>query len=261
MTSSTEVKQFYDNFTDTRMLQYKLYGNPRIDAAVNLITGYLTPDSKILDIGCGIGIVPEQIAGKLKQGRILACDLGENNINYARKTVESDKIEFVNVDVVKNFKVIREKLTFSVDLITMVDVIEHLPPDSYDGLFNNINQVASETAKIILTYPSQEFQAYLRQHEPEELQIIDEVIKVDSLMPFALKYGFDLEYFTYIDVWKKNQYVHCVFSKSRACIPLPTPGLLDKVKLKIKAYKSKIMLPVLEAKFIDRPKQISNKTE
>ncbi len=180
MTSSTEVKQFYDNFTDTRMLQYKLYGNPRIDKAVELISGYLTPDSNILDIGCGIGIVPEKLATQLQQGKILACDLGENNINYARKTVDSDKIEFFNVDVVENFEAIREKLAFSVDLVTMVDVIEHLPPDSYDELFNNLSQVTSERAKLILTYPSQEFQAYLRQHQPEELQIIDEVIKVDS---------------------------------------------------------------------------------
>jgi ubiquinone/menaquinone biosynthesis C-methylase UbiE len=251
MTTSTEVKQFYDNFTDTRMLQYKLYGNPRIEQAVELITGYLTPDSNILDIGCGIGIVPEQVAAKLQQGKILACDLSENNINYARKTVESNKIEFFNVNVVENFEAIRHKLTSPVDLVTMVDVIEHLPADSYDELFNNLNQVTSDRAKLILTYPSPEYQIYLQKNEPEELQIIDEVIELNCLMQFALKYDFNLEYFTYIDVWKRNQYIHCVFSKERPCVALPPPNLIGKIQRKIKSYKSRLLLPFLKAKYLN----------
>ncbi|WP_019505061.1 bifunctional 2-polyprenyl-6-hydroxyphenol methylase/3-demethylubiquinol 3-O-methyltransferase UbiG [Pleurocapsa sp. PCC 7319] len=255
MNNSTEVKQFYDNFTDTRMVQYKLYGNPRIDKAVELISSYLSPDSNILDIGCGIGIVPEQIATQLKQGRILACDLSENNINYARQTIESDKIEFFNVNVIENFDAIRKKLTTPIDLVTIVDVIEHLPPNSYDGLFNNLAQITSEQAKLILTYPSREFQTYLREHNPGELQIIDEVIEVSHLMQFALKYGFNLEYFAYIDVWKKNQYIHCVFSKQRPCIPVSEPGILEKIKGKIKSYKSRLLLPFLKRKYIDRVNQ------
>jgi hypothetical protein len=38
MTSSTKVKQFYDNFTNSRMLEYKLYGNLRkiIDEVIEI---------------------------------------------------------------------------------------------------------------------------------------------------------------------------------------------------------------------------------
>ena len=255
MTSSTEVKQFYDNFTDSRMLKYKLYGNPRIDKAVELIGNYLTPDSKILDIGCGIGIVPEQVAKKLETGKILACDLGENNISYARKTVVSDKVEFLNVDVVENFTAITDKLSENVDLVTMVDVIEHLPPNSYGSLFDNLSRVTNNAAKFILTYPSPEYQIYLQQNNPEELQIIDEIIELDRLLPLARKHGFDLEYFAYLDIWQTNQYIHCVFSKKRACQPMPSPGFWGKVAQKLVAYKSKLMLPWLKAKYITRPNQ------
>ena len=256
MTSSTEVKQFYDNFTDTRMLKYKLYGNPRIDKAVELISNYLTPNSKIIDIGCGIGIVTEQVAKKLNTGKILACDLGENNINYARQTIKSNKIDFLNVDVVENFATIADKLS-EVDLVTMVDVIEHLPPNSYEQLFDNLSQVTNDAAKFILTYPSPEYQIYLQQNEPEELQIIDEVIELNRLLPLAIKYGFELEYFAYIDIWKTNQYIHCVFSKKRPCQPMPSKGIWGKVRQKLVGYKSRLMLPWLKAKYTTRP----NKTK
>lgn len=251
MTNSTEVKQFYNEFTDTRMFQYKLYGNPRIDQAVSLITNYVESDSKILDIGCGIGIVAEQIAAQLKQGRILACDLAENNIKYARNTVDSEKIEFLNVNVVENFAAISTKLSEPVDLVTIVDVIEHLPPNSYEELFANLSQVSSDRAKIILTYPSPEYQIYLQQNEPEELQIIDEVVEISSLIQLARKSGFNLEYFSYIDVWQHNQYIHCVFAKQLSCIP-KEQSTLTKIKEKLKRYKSKLLLPYLKAKYSKR---------
>jgi trans-aconitate 2-methyltransferase len=249
MANSTEVKQFYDEFTNSRMLQYKLYGNPRIDKAVELIAGYVAPDSNILDLGCGIGIVPEQIATKLKEGKILACDLGENNINCAQKMVNSERIEFLNVDLVENFETIRNKLTSTVDLVTMVDVIEHLPADSYDRLFSNLNQVTSDRAKLILTYPSPEYQVYLQQHQPEELQIIDEVIEINSLLPIAIKHGFALEYFNYISVWRENQYIHCVFGKQRTCDLITESGLSQKIQRQVKSYKIKVLRPFLQAKY------------
>jgi trans-aconitate 2-methyltransferase len=251
MTNSTEVKQFYNEFTNTRMLQYKLHGNPRIDRAVSLIINYVKSDSKILDIGCGIGIVPEQIAAQLKQGRILACDLAENNIKYARNTIDSDKIEFLNVNVVENFAVISNKLSEPVDLVTIVDVIEHLPPNSYEELFANLSGVSSDRARIILTYPSPEYQIYLQQNEPEELQIIDEVVEINFLIDLARKSGFNLEYFSYIDVWQQNQYIHCVFAKQLPCIP-KQQSTLAKIKDKLKRYKSKLLLPYLKAKYSKR---------
>lgn len=251
MTNSTEVKQFYNEFTDTRMLQYKLYGNPRIERAVSLISNYVKSDSKILDIGCGIGIVPEQVAAQLKQGRILACDLAENNIKYAQLTVDSEKIEFLNVNVVENFAAISNKLSEPIDLVTIVDVIEHLPPNTHEQLFANLSKVSSDRAKVILTYPSPEYQIYLQQNEPEELQIIDEVVEISSLIESARKSGFNLEYFSYIDVWQQNQYIHCVFAKQLLCIP-KQKSTLAKLKEKLKRYRYKLLLPYLKAKYSKR---------
>ncbi len=250
--TSTKVKEFYDNFTNTRMLQYKLYGNLRLEKAIRLITNYITPNSNVLDLGCGIGIVPQQVANKLDRGKILACDLGENNIKYAQKTIKANNIEFLNVDIIENFVEIRHKLSFPVDLVTMVDVIEHLPPESYGQLFINLSQVTSDRAKLILTYPSPEYQLYLQQHDPQELQIIDEVIEIKTLIKFALQSGFNLEYFSYIDVWRQNQYIHCVFGKERTCNPVAEVSLLAKVKRKIRAYKSKLLLPFIKRKYTDQ---------
>lgn len=252
MTNSTEVKQFYNDFTNTKMLNYKLYGNPRIDKAIELIANYVKSNSQILDLGCGIGIVPEQVATKLDGGKILACDLSDNNINYARKTISSDKIEFLNVNVVENFEVIKNKLSQPVDLVTIIDVIEHLPPDSYERLFTNLSQVTAADAHIILTYPSPEYQMYLREHEPQKLQIIDEVIKIESLIGHALQFGFNLKYFSYIDLWCKNQYIHCVFAKNLPLEPIKS-DIRSEITNKFRYYKSKILAPYLKYRYIDRP--------
>ncbi|BAZ46576.1 putative methyltransferase [Chondrocystis sp. NIES-4102] len=249
MTDSTEVKQFYDDFTASRMLEYRLYGNLRIEQAIQLINNYINSDSNILDLGCGIGIVAEQMANKLSQGKILACDLSQNNINYARRTIKSDKIEFLNVDIVKNFATIRERLISPVDLVTMVDVIEHLPNYSYEQLFNNLSQITSDRAKLIFTYPSPEYQLYLREYQPQELQIIDEVIELQMLLQYALKYGFNLEYFTYLDIWRENQYIHCVFSKQRSCFSEAKPSSMVKFQRQLKYYQLRLLSPFIKAKY------------
>jgi hypothetical protein len=138
----------------------------------------------------------------------------------------------------------------------MVDVIEHLPPNSYEQLLNNLNQVMSDRAKLILTYPSPEYQVYLQQHNPKELQIIDEVIEINSLIQLARQYEFNLEYFTYIDVWKKNQYIHCVLAKQTPCTSITKLSYTEKIQRKIQRYKSKLLLPFLKAKYSEPSKHL-----
>jgi len=60
-----------------------------------------------------------------------------------------------------------------------------------------------------MNYPSLEYQNYLKEHETDSLQIIDENIYISDL----IESNFKIVYFKYLDVWHKNQYCHAVLSK------------------------------------------------
>lgn len=211
-----EVQRFYDDFFATRMLQYRIEGNLRIDSAIARALPLLTPASHVLEIGCGIGIVAEALAAKARRGRVVAVDTSERNIWYARRTVRNPRIAFHRIDILRQFSELRALLPGPVDLFVLVDVVEHLPAEARATLFHNMSAIAAGDARVLLTYPSPEYQRYLRKEKPEELQIIDHVIELDELRRDAEAAGLRLKHFSLEDVWRPNQYVHCIFETTES---------------------------------------------
>src|SRR5437773_924217 len=95
---SESVRAFYDEFADSRMLQYLSEENPRIEKAIARILPYVGMNSIVLEIGCGIGLVTERIAAKATKGSIWACDISERNISYARQRVRLPNVQFRRYD-------------------------------------------------------------------------------------------------------------------------------------------------------------------
>lgn len=222
MTNSQAVKDYYNDFNKSVMSTYRETGNARILKAFEFLRKHIQKDTKILDIGCGIGIIPEKIIPLLENGFIWAFDISEANIESARLAVNSDKVKFSVSDILRNFSSVEKALEDNkVDIITLIDVIEHLPPQEIPLLFENLCHISTNSASILLSYPSPEFQNFLYSEEPEKLQIIDESIDIYNLIKLAKIAGFSLSYFSYIDVWRKNQYIHCRFSKKLSINKLP----------------------------------------
>jgi trans-aconitate 2-methyltransferase len=218
--SADEVQHFYDTFRDSRMLRYRLQRNRRIDAAVRRVRAHIRPHHRVLEIGCGIGIVTEAVAQKLRTGRVWACDISPKNIEYAAATVRSRKAEFFACDALREFLELRKRLHECVDVILLIDVLEHLPLESHLDLFQNLRRICSDDALVILTYPTPEYQEYLRHFEPDQLQIIDETISDQHLLDTAERAGFVVNLFSRVDVWRRNQYVHCVLSATSPIVKL-----------------------------------------
>ena len=47
-----EVRDFYDDFMRRRMVRYRIDGNRRLDAAIELVRPFVKPGSMVADIGC-----------------------------------------------------------------------------------------------------------------------------------------------------------------------------------------------------------------
>jgi hypothetical protein len=118
------------------------------------------------------------------------------------------------------------------DVISLVDVIEHIPLEHHERLLANIAGVGRPGCRLVLTYPSPQYQLHLRENAPAELQIVDEIVQIQELAQKASQFGFSLRHFSLEDVWLQNQYVHAVFQRDLSCAPNPTPrmGPLGRAK-------------------------------
>jgi hypothetical protein len=72
--------------------------------------------------------------------------------------------------------------------------------------------VLSPTGRVILTFPSPEIQDYMAREKPSDVQVIDESIELaDVLGATSLK----PVYFSYCNIFGKNDYVHLVLAADR----------------------------------------------
>lgn len=217
-----EIKEFYDNFLHSQMLKYRIKGNERIDRAIELISSYTKMGDNVLDVGCGIGIISESIARQVgPDGYVLGFDISKRNIWYANETVSSDNVALHQANLLTDQEKIRKLIgNKRFDVIYFVDVIEHIPLEKHPEVFQFLGELISDRAFIIFTYPTAQYQQYLRDHEREKLQVIDEDVTVDHMIEMADNIGFSLKYYSILDMWKNhNQYVHCVFGNDNAFKP------------------------------------------
>jgi trans-aconitate 2-methyltransferase len=215
-----EVKDFYDDFFSKKMLDYRINANIRINRAIDLILSYVRRESFVVEVGSGIGIVTEAIAKKATEGKVIAFELGERNVWYAKRTVAENNVQFVQADIFDPGLSFADIISEKVNLFVMVDVIEHLPADQLPRLFEIFASLAAENAHVVLTYPSPQYQNYLRTENPRELQIVDNTIELEPLLACAGRFGFCLKYFKMEDVWMANQYVHVVLQSGVTLRPL-----------------------------------------
>ncbi len=246
----TDVKDFYDSFRDKRMVKYRVDGSRRIDAAHRFATGYLADRKTIADIGCGIGIFAEMVGHDFPDAKIVAVDLSEKNIEFAKKTVDAKNVVLSAASVTEQFSVLRDLSGGPVEAFCMIDVIEHIPAGARPALLQDMAEIAADGAVLILAYPSPEYQRHLMANNREELQIIDNVVEIDALIAEAYAAGWRLHEFRYVDMWMTNQYVHAAFNRRLDLVenvsPMPVAErvrlLFDRVFLRpgrLKRYGAK----------------------
>lgn len=252
---TSEIKTFYDDFLESNMLGYRISGNPRIERATERVLDFVRPDSHVLDVGCGIGITAERVARQVEGGHVWAFDLSERNIWYARETVNESNLTFFVADVTEDERQIREQLTKPVDVVMLIDAIEHIPKEVHAELFDFFQSIMSDRAFLVLTYPSPQYQRHLKEHDPDELQIIDQVIELDEVLATARPAGFSLKRYSLETIWERNQYVHCVLQTDET-LGEPrseTPGFLERIQNRLRAtWEHRVAQPFRRWKYVDR---------
>lgn len=212
--SARDIRAYYDSFLQDRMLEYRIRPNRRIEKAIQFFCSSIRSDDVVLDIGCGIGIATEAMARQARH--VVGVDISDQNIWYAKKTVDLPNVSFHSVDVTEEGSNWQALLPSPPTVVTLCDVIEHIPEDRRRDLFGAIAAGGTESLRILLTFPSEFYQRYLAEQEPGELQIIDHTITAQQLALEAGTAGLSISCFRLVDVWRLGQYAHCRLERDKS---------------------------------------------
>jgi SAM-dependent methyltransferase len=129
--------------------------NIRFNNKLIRLYDYLNRFPKVLDLGCsGGGFVKSCI----NQGCIAVGLEGSNyskEHNRAEWPILADNALFT-ADITKEFQIIQNKVPLQFDVITLWEVMEHLPKDRLDTVCNNIHEHLEDHGLVIASISSNE---------------------------------------------------------------------------------------------------------
>lgn len=204
-----DIADFYDEFSKK---QVKTGANERLISLYKRLNKLgLKPDSKILELGCGVGIFTRLLAKNIYVGLIEAVDLSEKSVAIAEKELKNKKnIHFKVADVVQY-----QPKNSDFDFITLMDVIEHIPLDQHDELFGNLAQICTEKTRIVINIPNPQYIDYTRINNPESLQVIDQEVHLFPLLQNFEKHNLEIIFFEKYSIWEEEDYHFMVVRKKR----------------------------------------------
>jgi len=234
MATKQEVKDYYDVHTIVKLKNY-VYGNLRVDRATEAIKALAPgPRQHILDIGCGIGQVAMKLANHYQATAVYGFDISEKSIELASKLFGSGQIKFARADTLMEWKLAPE---IQFDLIVLMDVYEHIPLNERPGLHAILRDRLAPGGTLFISCPTPAFLAWLKIHDPANIQPVDEDIDLPVLQVLASETGTTLKYFEERKVWRSGDYLYAAFNKLPfgydAKEPKAKPGLTQRIWLKI----------------------------
>jgi len=166
--SAKEVKEFYNDYIPR---QTKVNINLRhLIIYDELIKFGLNTTSNVLEVGCGIGTLTSLLLKKVKKGKVYGTDISDKSIEICNeKFSQCSQAHFEATDMSLP---LNTNLKF--DFIVFADVLEHIPHDQWNSMFNKLSLHFKELTKLLINYPSPYLNKYYRENQPEKLQIIDQ---------------------------------------------------------------------------------------
>jgi trans-aconitate methyltransferase len=194
---SEHVANFYDEFVDQ---QVRSGVNRRHMKIMDwLRTTGLRADERVLEIGCGIGTVTSLLCEAVPRGSILANDLSPKSVETAQQRLSAHKhVSFVAGDVLEL------PIAGPFELILLPDVLEHIPLDLHAALFLKLSKLLANDGRIVIHIPSAQYLEWLHAHEPGSLQIIDQPLHLDTMLPKAGAAGLYAHTVQHYGLWTKD---------------------------------------------------------
>lgn len=195
------VSDFYDKFVDYE-LTYLRHPNRRHRRVREHLRPLLKRNpTSALDVGCGIGLMSAWLARRVP--RVVGVDVSPRSVEVCRQLQPNGEFRVCALP--------DEPLPDGpFDLITVVDVLEHLQRDQLKLVFERMGEVVAQDGVVAINLPSRLF----AQKTDIERQIIDEAVPVDEIVAAAAGIGMEPLTISRYGVASVNQYVFCAFARS-----------------------------------------------
>ena len=231
LASKQQIEEFYNTYKEK---QKKIGVNIRHRTILkNLKALGLQSNSNVLEVGCGIGTVSGLILKNITNGKFVGVDISDESIELAKKLYSNFKnAEFITNDM----SAFTHKTVF--DFVVLPDVLEHIPVEQHHNLFKVIHLVSSPNAIVLINIPEPNCLNWIRKHNPEKLQIIDQSLSMQDLLNNCYPNGFKLYSMnSYALQYEENEYTSIVLKKNmerdtyhlKSKITLGTENLLSKI--------------------------------
>ena len=99
------------------------------------------------------------------------------------------------------------------DLITLLDVYEHVPRTKWPRFNDVLDASLSDTGAVVLTSPTPLHQRYLAREKPEGLQVVDEIIEACDILALAESLNATVTSYRFLSIWHTNDYLHAVMER------------------------------------------------
>ena len=228
------VSTYYDEYTERQIKAGISERHQRIHN--KLLKFGLKPDSKVLEIGCGVGTQTKLIAEFVTKGSIVSVDISPKSIEAAKDRLRDySNIEFFVADIA----LYDINVGYKFDLIVLPDVIEHIPIKDHFIIFKKFNTLLKKEGVILINIPNPYYLAWTHIHNKEALQVIDQPIYTNELVNNIYPNGFYIHFLKIYEIWTNNgDYQVIVLKKQENAIdfsPIEKEiTLFDKVIFKLK---------------------------
>ena len=241
MSTREAVSAFYNDYTNYQLREEVLLNDRHFILYEKMKDLGVKPQSSILELGCGIGVITSLMSTLVPQGSITACDISEKSIEIAKKNViRQDNIKFIASDI-QSLSLKGQKF----DFVTLFDVLEHIPEEEHEKVFSVISSFMHENSVLLVNIPHPASIDHEREHHPQNLQIIDLPLMANNVINTAYKAGMFLVSFDTYSIWHENDYQAIVFNKNNRFTNITTSSTRSfsaRVRKRLRKMKEKQLL-------------------
>lgn len=208
--NENKVVSFYDQFAEK---QEKTGINSRhLSILDKVVSAGLQSHHRVLEVGCGIGTVSSLLAKQVTKGEVLAVDISPESITKAQNLWKDQTNLKFEVSDMSDF----DKGDQTFDFFVFPDVLEHIPVDEHQALFQKIKKHSHSDSVVFIHIPAPRYLQWMIENEPQKLQVIDQPLDSGDLIKSLTFAGFYLEKMeTYSVFYKEKDYQYFVFRSSQ----------------------------------------------